>query len=77
MNKYRITHNNKINEETIIKAILNNNNYPQSIIQQSKKPLKKNNKRKRKWATFTFFGPDTKKNDKIIKEYQDWNIIQN
>jgi hypothetical protein len=34
MNKYPITHNNKKNEESAIKTILNNNSYPQNTIQQ-------------------------------------------
>jgi hypothetical protein len=68
MNKYSITHNNKINEETIIKTILNNNNYPQIIIQQNQKPpKKKNNENKRKWATFMFFGPETRTITKLFK----------
>jgi hypothetical protein len=43
MSIYSVTHNNKINEEPIIKAILNDNcNYPQSIIQKgAETPAKK------------------------------------
>jgi hypothetical protein len=67
MNKYPITHKNKKNEETIIKAILNNNKYPQNIIQQKQKPLKSNDEQKKKWATFTFFGPESRAITKLFK----------
>jgi hypothetical protein len=67
MNKYPITRNNKNKEETIIGTILNNKNYPQDIIQQKEKSLKKNNKQKGKWATFTFFGPETRTMAKLFK----------
>jgi hypothetical protein len=67
MNKYPITHNNKNKEETIIRIILDNNNYPQKIIQQKQKPPKQNSEQKRKWATFTFFGPETGTVTKLFK----------
>jgi hypothetical protein len=58
MNKYPLSHNNKNNEGTIIRTILNNNNYPQHTIQQILKPSGKNNAQKRKWTTSTFFEPE-------------------
>jgi hypothetical protein len=82
MNKYPIIHN-KNNEETIIKTILNNNNnYPQNTIQQKQKPSKKNSEQTRKWATFTFFRPETRtvtklfKNTKIGISYRTKNNIK-
>jgi hypothetical protein len=62
MNKYPITHNNKNKEETIIRTILHNN--PQKTIQQNPK---QDSEQKRKWATFTFFGPETRTVTKLFK----------
>jgi hypothetical protein len=68
MNKYPITYTNKNKEETIIRTILHNNSYPQNITQQKQEPPEKNNKQqKRKWATFTFFGPKTRTITKLFK----------
>jgi hypothetical protein len=67
MNKYPIIHENIKNKETMIKTILNNNNYPQYIIQQKQKPPKKNNGQKKKWATFTFFGRETRTMTMLFK----------
>jgi hypothetical protein len=36
-------------------------------MQQKQKPQKKNNKQKRKWATFTYFGPETRTITKLFK----------
>jgi hypothetical protein len=66
-------HNNKNKEETVIKAVLDNNNYPRSTIQQ--KPLKKNSKQKKKMGHLHFLRARDKNNYKIIQEYQNWNII--
>jgi hypothetical protein len=64
-----VAHNNKNNEETIIEAILDNINYPQNTIQQKQKqkPPKKNSEQKRKWAIFTFFGPETRTITKLFR----------
>jgi hypothetical protein len=68
MNKYTITHNNKNMEETIIRTMLHNTNYPQNIIQHEQKPPEKSNKQeKRKRATFTFFGLETRTITKLFK----------
>jgi hypothetical protein len=66
MNKYPTTRENKKNKETIIKTILNNNNYPLNIIQQKLKPQERN-KKKKKWTTFTFFGPERRTITKLFK----------
>jgi predicted GIY-YIG superfamily endonuclease len=66
MNKYPITQEKKKNEETTIKIILNNNNYPLNIIHQKQKPQKKNTGKK-KWVTFTFFGPEIRTITKLFK----------
>jgi ribosomal protein L35 len=67
MNKYPIIHNNKNNEETIIKAVPDSNKYPQNTIQQNHKPAKKNNEQKRKWVAFTFLGPESRTITKLFK----------
>jgi hypothetical protein len=66
MNKYPITQENKKNEETTIKTILNNNSYSLNTIRQKQNPEKKN-KEKNKWATFPFFGPETRIITKLFK----------
>jgi hypothetical protein len=68
MNKYPLSHNIKNKEETIIWTIHNNNNYPQNTIQQILKSSEKNNiYKKRKWTTFTFFGPEIRTITKLFK----------
>jgi hypothetical protein len=52
--------------ETIIRTILNNNNYPQNTIEQIPKPSEKNIQ-KRKWTTFTYFGPEIRTITELFK----------
>jgi hypothetical protein len=67
MNKYPLTHNNKSKEKAIINEILVNNNYPQQAMYQKQKPPKPRVEQKRKWATFTYFGPETRTINKLFK----------
>jgi hypothetical protein len=60
MNKYLLTHTNRSQGRAIINEILGNNNYPQQAMYQKQKPPKP--KEKKKWATFTYFGPETRIN---------------
>jgi hypothetical protein len=66
MNIYPLSYNIRNKEETIIRTIFNNNNYPQNTIQQIIKPSEKNTQ-KRKWTTFTFFGPEIRTITKLFK----------
>jgi hypothetical protein len=50
-----------------MRKIFNNNNNPQNTIQQIQKPTEKNNAHKRKWTTFTFFGPEIRTITKLFK----------
>jgi hypothetical protein len=65
---YPITHKSKDIELQTIRTILNNNHYNQEIIHTN---LKHNHNtketQKQKWATFTYFGTDTRTITKLLK----------
>jgi hypothetical protein len=67
MNKYTLTHTNRSQEKVIINEILVNNNYTQQAMYQKQKPPKPRVEQKRKWATFTYFGPETTTITKLFK----------
>jgi hypothetical protein len=73
-NTYPINRKNKDQELVIINEILKNNGY-QQLISNSKHQTKKHIqipptplKDKRKWATFTYFGPDTRIFTKLFRD---------
>jgi hypothetical protein len=67
MNKYPLTHTNRNQEKAIIHEILVNNNYSQRDMFQKQKPSKLKDKQKTKWATFTYYGPETRVITKLFK----------
>jgi hypothetical protein len=86
MNTYPISADNKRKEEQQIETILINNNYPQNIHKNNKRKLNKNttnNTEKKKWATFTYIGKETRTIVKLFRNtdmkvaYRTTNTIQN
>jgi hypothetical protein len=56
MNTYTLTHTNREHKLTLVNEMLKNNGYQQ---EPTTKPTN-NTKREKKWATFTYFGPETR-----------------
>jgi hypothetical protein len=70
MNSYRLNHTEKETEQNIIEQIVGANGYNTSVIQQINKPRRDKDSAandKKFWATFTYFGKETRTLTKLFK----------
>jgi len=76
LNSYRLSDDNKQNEQQVIEQIITNNGYDPSIIKHFNKTGQKtnnnnnNNNKKELWAKFTYYGKETRAITKLFKETQ-------
>ena len=71
MNSYNLNHTDKATEQHVIEQILDANGYNTSVIQQINKPKRERRNatdKKNRWATFTYFGKETRIITKLFKK---------
>jgi hypothetical protein len=70
MNSYKLNHTDKTTEQHVIEQIVGTNGYDTSVIQRINKPKRDKDSAandKNLWATFTYFGKETRTITKLFK----------